>query len=247
MCDTNPAALLRAQNTCVYVSSHLTHSQHGSGAVIVASRKTRRVTQSRNTGIEACCLVERKPPSGKRGAGSSDAAVKTVKREERSSRTVTAVRARNQTWATSVDTRFEHGGKHRVPTDHVDSSGADDNGRPAVVRATSAISRDAGNDSEACGLVIQTEIISRSRGPAERAGTRDDRRIVDTETQQGTEHADVLHTRDDEDTVQVSPCKCERGVGREKAIRERMRAKVCWTPEERVVLQTQRRRTDTDN
>ena len=29
MCDTNPAALLRAQNTCLYVTSHLTHSQHG--------------------------------------------------------------------------------------------------------------------------------------------------------------------------------------------------------------------------
>ena len=40
MRDTNPAALLRAQNTCVYVTSHLIHSQHGSGAVIVASRKT---------------------------------------------------------------------------------------------------------------------------------------------------------------------------------------------------------------
>ena len=65
-----------------------------------------------------------------------DAGVKTVKRErERSSRTVTAVRARNQTWATSVDTRVEHGGKHRVPTDHVDSRGADDNGHPAVVLA----------------------------------------------------------------------------------------------------------------
>ena len=66
---------------------------------------------------------------------------------ERSSRTVTAARARDQTWATSVDTRVEHGGWHRVPTDHVDSRGTDDNGRPAVVRATSAISRDAGNDS----------------------------------------------------------------------------------------------------
>ena len=79
-----------------------------------------------------------------------DAGVKLVKRE-RSSRTVTAVRARNQTWATSADTRVEHAGSHRVPTvklsDHVDSRGADDNGRPAVVRATSAISGDAGNDS----------------------------------------------------------------------------------------------------
>ena len=79
-----------------------------------------------------------------------DAGVKTVKKErerERSSRTVTAVRARDQTWATSVDTRVEHGGKHRVPADHADSKGADDDGHPAVVRATSAISRYAGNDS----------------------------------------------------------------------------------------------------
>ena len=30
MCDMDPAALLRAQNTCVYVTSHLIHPQHGS-------------------------------------------------------------------------------------------------------------------------------------------------------------------------------------------------------------------------
>ena len=71
MCDTNPAALLRAQNTCVYVSSHLIRSQHGSGAVIVASRKSATATKSRNTGIETCRLVERRAPSGERGAGSS--------------------------------------------------------------------------------------------------------------------------------------------------------------------------------
>ena len=59
------------------------------------------------------------------------------------------------------------------------------------------------------------------------------------------QHTDVLHTRDDEDTAQVSQCKCERGIRKEEAVRERMGAKVCWTPEERVVLQTQRRRTDT--
>ena len=95
MCDTNPAALLRAQNTCVYVFSHLIHSQHGSGAVIVASRKRETVIKSRNSGISTCCLVEQGAPG--------DAGVKTVKRErERSSRTVTAVRARNQTWASSV-------------------------------------------------------------------------------------------------------------------------------------------------
>ena len=72
-CDTNPAALLRAQNTCVYVTSHLIHSQHGSGAVIVASRKSGTVIASRNTGIETCCQVERGAPG--------DAGVEPVKRE----------------------------------------------------------------------------------------------------------------------------------------------------------------------
>ena len=73
MCDTNPAALLRAQNTCMYVTSHLIHSQHGSGAVIVASRKSATATKSRNTGIETCCQVERRAPG--------DAGVKLVKRD----------------------------------------------------------------------------------------------------------------------------------------------------------------------
>ena len=53
---------------------------------------------------------------------------------------------------------------------------------------------------------------------------------------QSAQHADVLHTRDDEDTVQVSQCKNERGIRKEEAVRERMGAKVCWTPEERVCL-----------
>ena len=72
-----------------------------------------------------------------------DAGVKTVKRK----RAKQSNSELDQMWVTSVDTRVEHGGKHRVPTDHVDSRGADDNGHPAVERATSAISRDAGNDS----------------------------------------------------------------------------------------------------
>ena len=71
MCDTDPAAVLRAQNTCVYVTTDLIHSHHGSRAVIVAPRKSETVIESRNTGIETCCLVERRAPSGKRGAESS--------------------------------------------------------------------------------------------------------------------------------------------------------------------------------
>ena len=133
MCDTDPAALLRAQNMCVYVTTHLIHPHHGSGAVIVASRKSKTVIESRNAGIETCCLVERRAPSGKRGAESSGRRwCQDCQDRERSSRTVTADRARKQTWATSVDTRVEHGG-------YVDSRGADDNGHPAVERATSAI------------------------------------------------------------------------------------------------------------
>ena len=66
-----------------------------------------------------------------------------------------------------------------------------------------------------------------------------------TEKSSSAQHADVLHTRDGEDTVQVSRCKCERGIRKEEAVRERMGAKVCCTLEERVVLQTQRRHTDT--
>ena len=67
--------------------------------------------ESRNTGIETCRLAERRAPSGESVEWGTlgDAGVKTVMRE-RSSLTVTAARARDQTWTTSVDMRVEHGG-----------------------------------------------------------------------------------------------------------------------------------------
>ena len=185
---------------------------------------------------------------------------------------MTAVRARNETWATSVDTRVEQRGGSTVcqqtmstPEEQMTMTVQQLYVRLQQFQETLATTLQAARNElvkqvqnatstttqeepiKTCGSVVQTEIISRSRGPAERAGTDDDKRIVDAETQQGAQHADVLHTRDDEDTGQVSQRKCERGVRREKAVRERMGAKVCWTPEERVVLPTQRRRTDTDN
>ena len=97
MCDTNPAApspSAKHVRVCV-VPSHT--SQHGSGAVIFASRKSATATESRNTGIETCCLVERRAPSGKRGAESSGRrwCQDCLEKRERSSRTVTAVRARS--------------------------------------------------------------------------------------------------------------------------------------------------------
>ena len=73
---------------------------------------------------------------------------------------------------------------------------------------------------ETCGSVVQTEIIPRSRGPAAGAGKNDDRRFVDTETQHDAQHGDVPHTRDDEDTAQVSQCRCERGIRKMEAVRE---------------------------
>ena len=76
-----------------------------------------------------------------------DAGVKTLKRKRAKQSNSDCSPSSIKRGATSVDTRVEHGGKHRVPTDHVDSRGADDNGHPAVIHATSAISRDAGNDS----------------------------------------------------------------------------------------------------
>ena len=71
-------------------------------------------------GILTCCLVERRAPreSVEREA-LGDAGVKPVKRESE------AVgqwlqSSSDQTWATSVDTRVEHGGKHRVPTEKLE-------------------------------------------------------------------------------------------------------------------------------
>ena len=77
-----------------------------------------------------------------------DAGVKTVKRKRaKQSNSELQSELGIKRGQPTVDTRVEHGGKHRVPADHVDFRGADDNNHPEVVRATSAISRDAGTDS----------------------------------------------------------------------------------------------------
>ena len=97
-----------AKHVCVYVTSHLIHSQHGSGAKIVASRKSGTVIASRNTGIETCCLVERRAPSGKRGAGSSGRRwCQACQERKRSSRTVTVAELGIKRGQPSVDTRVE--------------------------------------------------------------------------------------------------------------------------------------------
>ena len=139
------------QNTCVYVTSHLTHSQHGSGAVIVASRKSGTVIASRNTGNLTCCLVERGAPGGKRGAGSSgrrwcQPCHETETKMSDSDCSRARVKRGQPMQIRELSTAGSTACQQWDLRNNVDSRGADGNSRPAVVRATSATSRDAGNE-----------------------------------------------------------------------------------------------------
>ena len=98
LCDT--AAPLRAQKECTYKRMH---PRHGSGAVNV----------SRNTGIETCCLVERRTPREK--AWSRELQETLVSSRSRRNEAVDQwVRSSSdQAW---VSTGVEQGGEHRVPT-----------------------------------------------------------------------------------------------------------------------------------
>ena len=83
---------------------------------------------------------------------------------------------------------------------------------------------------EVHGLVVQTEIVLRSRGSAVSARADDDRDIVDTETQRNprqrrkrTQRTDVLHTRDDNVRSRVghvSQCRREGRVRSLEAVRD---------------------------
>ena len=143
MCDTDPAALLRAQNTCVYVTSYLIHSQHGSGAVIVASRKSGTVIESRNTGIETCRLVERRAPSGKRGAGSSgrrwcQACQERAKQSDKWLQSELGIKRGQHLRIRELSTARSTACQQTMSTPEEQMN----NGRPAVVRATSAMKRE---------------------------------------------------------------------------------------------------------
>ena len=85
-------------------------------------------------------------------------------------------------------------------------------------------------DGDPSGLVVQAEIVPRSRGSAVPARVDDDRSIVDTETQRNprqrekrSQHTDVLHTRDDKcrsRVGQVSQRRRERRVRGLEAVRD---------------------------
>ena len=109
-----------------------------------------------------------------------------------------------------------------------------------------------------CGLVVQTEIVPRSRGSAVPRGVDEDRVIVDTKTQRKprergkrTQHADVLHSGDDNcrsRVGQVSQCRRERRVRGLGTVRDGMGAQTsdeeCGTPDERAGVQIPRRHTN---
>ena len=265
------------KNKCVYDTSVCMHSQHGSGALIVSSRKT---------GFVNFC-VSRKSGGAVRAPG--NAGDKRVKRK-RGNRSVAAVAA-----------RIERGylkrtaGSTACVNNHGDSrvTGSDSSGHPAAER-TSATARDGHDDTrtkkrktrtasaehvehaktaragrsgrhtgdrkarpvrrrsdEVRGLVVQTEIVSRSRGSAVSRGVDEDRSIVDTETQRKprergkrAQHTDVLHSGDDNcrsRVGQVPQRRRERRVRDLEAVRDGMGTQtsdeVCGTPDERAGVQ----------
>ena len=111
---------------------------------------------------------------------------------------------------------------------------------------------------EVRGLVVQTEIVLRSRGPAVSARVDGDRYVVDTETQRNprqrrkrTQHTDVPHSRDDNcrsRVGQVSQCRRERRVRGLEAVRDGVGAQasdeVCGTPDECAGVPIQRRHSN---
>ena len=107
-------------------------------------------------------------------------------------------------------------------------------------------------------MVVQTEIVSRSRGSAVSNGVDEDRSIVGTETQRkpqergkGTQHPDVLHSFDDNcksHDRQVPQRQRERRVRGLEAVRDGMGTHTsdeeCGTPDDRAGVQIPRRHSN---
>ena len=95
-----------------------------------------------------------------------------------------------------------------MPTDHVDSRRADDNGRPAVVRATSAISRDAAARNELVEQVQNATSTTTHEEPMILADRlfklRSYLGAVDTELEPATTEENRRHR----DSTERSPRRC---------------------------------------
>ena len=110
--------------------------------------------------------------------------------------------------------------------EHAKTARAGRSGRHTSNRKARPVRR---RSDEVCGLVVQTEIVPRSRGSAVSRGVDEERVIVDTKTQRKprkrgkrTQHADV-HSGDDNCRSlvgQVSQCRRERRVRGLETVRD---------------------------
>ena len=173
----------------------------------------------------------------------------TLEEQEAMATAIQQLNARLQQQETASDGRRTRKRKTRTASaehgEHAKTARAGRSSRHTGDRKARPVRR---RSDEVRGLVVQTEIVPRSRGSAVSRGVDEDRIIVDTKTQRKprergkrTQHADVLHSGDDNcgsRVGQVSQCRRERRVRGLEAVRDGMGAqasdKVCGTPDERA-------------
>ena len=257
------------------------HSHHGSGAVIGSSRKTAFVNfgVSRESGgaVRAPRNSGDKRVKRKRGSRSVSAIAARIERGYLKRTACRTACVNNH--GDSRGTRSDGSGHPAAERTSTTARDGDDDTRTRMRKTRTASaehgehakkaragrsSRHTGNrpvrrgSDEVCGLVVQTEIVPRSCGSAVSRGVDGDRVIVDTKTQRKprergkrTQHADVLHSGDDNfrsRVGQVSQCRCERRVRGLETVRDGMRAQtsdeVCGTPDERAGIQIPRRHSN---
>ena len=247
-----------AQGPSLVHEQHVTmHAQHGTGAVIlsaprnaggkpvkrkrggrseaaIAARIDREYLSSSGTaGSTACNQSNHVDARGTTTDGSGHPAVECAAAAARDGGDDTHVRKRKpRTAGAKLD---------RDVDQHARSARAGWSGTHKGDRQARTVRR---RPDEVRGLVVQAEIVPRSRGSAVSDGVEDDRSIVNTETRREaqlrgelSQHTDVQHARDDNDRIsigQVSQCRHERRVRGQETVRDGVGNGVCWTLDERA-------------
>ena len=259
--------------------AHVLRTRHGCGAVIVASRKTGTVnlvvSQKSGGAVRAPGNAGDKRVKRKRGSRSAAAVAARIERGY--------LKRIRTAGSTACVNNGSHGSSH--PVAERTSTTARDGGDDTHTRKRKTLTASAKHDRHAKtaragrsgrqtgdwqarpvrrrsddvrGLVVQTEIVPRSRGAAVSARADDDRDIVDTETQRNprerrkrTQHTDVPHSGDDNcrsRVGQVSQRRRERGVRGLEAVRDgvkpKLRTRYGGTPDERAGVQIPKRHSN---
>ena len=259
-------------------ATHVLRTRYGGGAVIVASRKigTVNLVVSRKSGgaVRAPGNACGKRVKRKRGSRSAAAVAARIERwylkRTRTAGGTACVNSNVDSSGTGTDggsTTTREGGDdtytRKIKTrtvsaehdKHARTARAGRSGRHVGDWQARPVRR---RSDEVRGLVVQTEIVPRSRGSAVSARVDDDRDVVDTETQRNprqrrkfTQHTDVLHSGDDNcrnRVGQVSQGRRERGVRGLEAVRHGMGAQasdeVCGTRCERAGVQIPRQHSN---